>query len=809
MVCVSDELREKGHGAVTRLQGIARDALTISVTGIVQGVGFRPFVHRLALEHELDGWVRNETGGVRIRVGGRQAALDAFVHDLRAKAPPLARIDLLDVAAAEPDQLDGFNIVQSRDGRDGRQSVSPDVALCALCEQELLDPTNRRFQYPFITCTDCGPRYTVIESMPYDRERTSMRIFAQCPQCLLEYRNPADRRHHSESNSCPDCGPHLWLESADRSTTPLEGQKAIEAAADLLRKGCILAIRGLGGFHLAVDGCDEEAVRRLRARKGREAKPLAVMVRTVEQARQLGRIGPEEKRLLTSAMSPIVLLDEEPGSRLAPSVAPGLDTVGVMRAYTPLHQLLLARTGGPVVMSSGNVAEEPLAMDNEDARSRLGGIADAFLLHDREIKVRCDDSVVRVVDGDPVFLRRARGYAPLPIALPIPTPTPFVAVGPDLKNTFTLGQDAMAYVSQHIGDLETVATLNHFNATLCACRCLFRIDPTIAVRDLHPGYRSTCLATELGLESVLAVQHHHAHIAAVAAEHGVTDRVVGVAYDGTGYGDDGAVWGAEILVADFAGYQRVGQLRYARLPGGDAAMRRPWRAALGYLSLEPTAEAEFARAFDGVSATERTVAKRQIERGLNAPLASSMGRLFAAAAAVLGVRRISQYEGQAAMELEALAGRRRLAPLPFPIRDGGRVNWIMDPVPLLVALGDRLSAGDDVADLAARFHDSVARTTVAIVERAREASGIQTVALGGGVFQNRRLLSTVRKLLEDLKFRILIPQCLSPNDGAVSYGQAAVAAALLQEDHPSPRTWAAGRRQHVSRNSRTHHRDEE
>jgi hydrogenase maturation protein HypF len=461
-------------------------------------------------------------------------------------------------------------------------------------------------------------------------------------------------------------------------------------------------------------------------------------------------------------------------------VFPGLDTVGVMTAYTPLHHLLLDAVERPLVMTSGNRGDEPIATANDEARERLGGIADALLLHDREIVARYDDSVVRTVDGAPVFLRRARGYAPLPLDLPFTAPRPLVAVGPHLKNTFALVHGRTAYVSQHIGDLENLETLEHFRRALDACGRLFRIEPEIAVRDLHPAYLSTRVAEELGLETVLSVQHHHAHLAAVAAEYGVTDRVIGVTYDGTGYGADGAVWGAEILVGDLCDYHRQGQLRYAPWPGGDIAMRRPWRAALGYLSLEPSAESAFQRAFADVPPQERHVAEHQITRALNAPLASSMGRLFDAAAAVLGVRRVSHYEGHAAMELEALAGRRPARPLPFPLVEIGDGRSQLDPIPLLVALGEGAARGDDVGDLAAQFHESVAQATATAVDRAAQAGAVTTVALGGGVFQNARLLSSVTARLGERGFHVLVPRRLSPNDGSISYGQAAVATAWLQ-----------------------------
>jgi len=717
--------------------------------------------------------VRNASGDVQVLIEGAPDRIETFVHDLRVEAPPLARIDDLRTEQCSVSHLTAFTILDSTSEAGKRQPVSADAALCATCETELFDPANRRYRYPFITCTDCGPRFTVIEAMPYDRERTSMRAFRQCSFCLAEYQQPGDRRYHSETNSCNACGPRLWLEPASGPGLPLE------TAAELLGEGKIVAIRGLGGFHLAVDATNEEAVLRLRARKQREAKPLAVMVRTLVDAREVGALSAEETALLSARERPIVVVRKRPDCALASAVAPGLDSVGVMLAYTPLHQLICDLVGRPLVMTSGNLSEEPIAIGNDDAQRRLSGIADAFLLHDREIVTRYDDSVMRVVREQPLFLRRARGFAPLPLRLPVSSPRSLVAVGSHLKNTFTLALGADAYVSQHIGDLQNLETLEHWRHALDAYCQLFGLTPEIAVRDLHPGYMSTRLADELELERVIPVQHHHAHIAAVLAEHGMTDRVVGIAFDGTGYGDDGNVWGAEFLVADLRGYQRVGQLRYAPMPGGDLAAREPWRAALGYGALEPDAPVS-GRSLAGVPPEQLRIAKQQIARRLNAPLVSSMGRLFDAAAAVLGVCQFSHYEGQAAMLLESLAGMEPAPPLPFPMTATPHGTWILDPVPLLAALNDELDRGATVPDLAARFHESIATAAAVLASRLAADAGLGTVALGGGCFQNARLLGSLIHRLEARGLRVLAPRQLSPNDGAISYGQAAVAASRLQ-----------------------------
>ena len=751
----------------------ARD---IRVTGVVQGVGFRPFVHRTAAHLGLAGWVRNVAGQVEIHVEGGPDALRAFEAELSAEKPPLSRIDSLHASDTAATGAAAFQIIESRDA-DGQRPVPADVALCERCAAELRDPANRHHRHAFVTCTDCGPRYTVIESLPYDRARTSMRVFPLCDACRTEYESPDDRRYHAESIACNDCGPRLWLTRAD-GAVERDRDAAIRDAAALLTEGKIVAVRGVGGFHLACDATNDEAVRRLRARKHRDDKPFAVMVADLPSARAYATVYPSEARALTSAERPIVLLPVRSGHALAASIAPGIAWVGLMLPSTPLHDLLLEATLRPLVMTSGNRNDEPIAMGNDEAHRRLGDIADAFVFHDREVISRVDDSVMRVVDDAPVLMRRSRGYAPLPLSLPVRAPVPIIAVGPHLKNTFTLASGASAYISPHIGDLEGVESLAHFRATLERYRNLFRIEPHVAVRDLHPWYLSTRIAHEMRLVQTIAVQHHHAHIAAVMAEHGVTDRVVGVALDGTGYGDDNHIWGAEVLVCDLTSYRRKAHLHYAPLPGGDTAAREPWRVAAGYLALDHGADVAFSAAFEGIPDRHRNVALRQTARALNSPLASSMGRLFDAAAAIIGVRRHATYEGQAAMELESLAGSRHADAIVMPIHaENGTL--VMDPLPLLVALGERHRHGDDVRDLAACFHESVIAAVVHAARTVAEGAGLGIVALGGGSFQNARLLSGVRSQLEAASLRVLVPRLLGPNDGAISYGQAAVGAALL------------------------------
>lgn len=780
-------------------------ALSIRVEGIVQGVGFRPYVDRLARSHRLAGWVRNRSGDVEIHVEGEPRKVEAFRDGLTRALPPLARIDLMEAVPDHPQGLTDFGIVASRDAADRRQPISPDVATCAACEAELWDPADRRYRYPFITCTDCGPRFTVIESMPYDRERTSMAAFNQCPECLAEYRTPGDRRYHSQTNSCALCGPRLWLEvggwegKSDSGGPPSSAgdpmEDPLQRAAALLRDGGVLAVRGLGGFHLAVDATNQDAVVRLRERKGREAKPLAVMVRTMTELRALAEPTPAETALLEGPERPIVLVRARADGPLAGAVAPGLDRVGVMLAYTPLHHLLLHGVDRPLVMTSGNATDEPIATGNDEARRRLSGIADAFLFHDRAIVARYDDSVIRAAAGRPIFLRRARGYAPLPLSLPVAAPVPLLAVGPHLKNTFTLAFERDAWISQHVGDLESLETLQHFREALTRFRELFRVEPVAVVRDLHPGYLSTRIAEEMEEElgPAITVQHHHAHVAAVMAEHGRTEAVVGLAFDGVGLGDDGTIWGAEILVSDLRGYRRVGHLRSAPLPGGDLAARNPWRAALGYWSLKPEDRRgsdpsglagleAWDRAFGPVPPSDLEMASLQVARGVNAPTASSMGRLFDAAASVLGLRTHASFEGQAPMELEALAGDRPAEALPFPAVHGEDGRVILDPLPLLDALARGVRRGEPPADLAAAFHESLAEGWSEAAIRIAGVEGLDTVVLGGGVFQNARLTARLGERLEMRGLQVLRAVRLSPNDGGLSYGQAAVAAARMAED---------------------------
>ncbi|HXK43646.1 MAG TPA: carbamoyltransferase HypF, partial [Anaerolineae bacterium] len=768
-------------------ENVPARALRISITGVVQGVGFRPFVYNLARRLGVRGWVLNHSGGVDIEAEAAPETLTAFLAALRAEAPPLARIASLEATPIPSNGYTTFEIRHS-EAQEGRfVLISPDVATCPDCLRELFDPADRRYRYPFINCTNCGPRFTIITDIPYDRPYTTMRVFPLCDACRAEYENPADRRFHAQPNACPECGPHLTLLAQGAATAA----GALADAVERLLKGEIVAVKGLGGFQLACDATAAEAVQRLRERKHRPHKPFAVMVASLEEARLYCEISPEEAALLTSPQAPIVLLrrrtpDGAVGqASVVPEVAPNQHTLGLMLPYTPLHHLLLHDVGRPLVMTSGNLSEEPIAKDNDEALERLADIADAFLLHDRDIYARYDDSVVQVSrfanpkSGSPTpklqIMRRARGYAPFPIPLPFEVGQVFAA-GPLLKNTFTLTRERYAFVSQHIGDLENLETLEHYEAALATYQRLFRIAPERVVCDLHPDYLSTRFAEDFarahGLPAPTRVQHHRAHLAACLADNGWPrdgGPVIGVALDGTGYGDDGAIWGGEWFLGDYDGMRRVAHLEPLPLPGGDAATRAPWRIAVAYLHalLEPE-DFPADLCFAGFCPGEAGFIRQQIEKGLNVPRTTSMGRLFDAVSALLGVRSEISYEAQAAMELEQLAwGAQDWRPFPFAIEDD-----VVRLAPLFYALLETLERGVALPDIAARFHATVARMVLEVCVRLRDASGVTTVALSGGVFQNALLLDLTVPVLEAADFDVLVHHQVPCNDGGLSLGQA-------------------------------------
>ncbi|MCL5960876.1 MAG: carbamoyltransferase HypF, partial [Chloroflexi bacterium] len=682
--------------------------VNIVVRGVVQGVGFRPFIYRLATEHNLTGWVLNSSEGVVIDVEG--ADLDSFVGDITAKAPPMARIQKIEVTPLPLVGYRTFAIEPSQEVVGAYALISPDICICPDCRTELFEPENRRYRYPFINCTNCGPRFSITRDIPYDRPKTTMAKFTMCPECQSEYDDPLDRRFHAQPNACPICGPRVWLEgkTADGAFRPLEGE-AISLAKRYLASGGILAVKGLGGFHLACEASNDEAVAELRRRKGRVGKPFAVMVPDVETASRYSFVDEGERRLLESWSRPIVLLRRKPDAEISSLVAPDNCYVGVMLPYTPLHYLLLTsekggQTASPraLVMTSGNYSEEPISIANDEAREKLGRLCDAFLMHDRDIHVRCDDSVGRIVESKEATIRRSRGFAPFPVRLSFNL-RPILACGGELKNTFCLTKDNYAFVSHHIGDLENLETLASFREGIDHFVKLFRIEPEIVAHDLHPEYLSTKYAQGLlsgahprpalggersvsqakPRELVLApVQHHHAHMASCMAENGLDESVIGVTFDGTGYGPDGAIWGGEILVGGFSGFERWAHLKYVRLPGGEAAIKRPYRMALSHLFDAFGDGRAFRPLAERISAAESEIVRRQVDKGLNSPLTSSCGRLFDAISALIGLRDVVTFEGQAAIELEMIADETVEDWYSLPLL-GGALPLVLDTVPLI------------------------------------------------------------------------------------------------------------------------------
>lgn len=761
------------------------------VTGVVQGVGFRPFVAGLASDLGLGGLVRNDSRGVVIEVEGRPDAVVAFSERLVRDAPPLARIDAVAAAAIPATGDAAFHIDASGHGEGRRSSVPPDVAMCAACRRELDDPADRRHGYPFINCTQCGPRFTVIEALPYDRPFTTMRHFAMCAACRREYEDPRDRRFHAEPTACPLCGPHVWLEAAGTPTPVATGDDAIVQAQARLDAGQILAVKGIGGVHLACDAANDDAVATLRARKGRGDKPFAVMVPDLAAAQRLCVVSPAEQRELESPAHPIVLLARVPdparpgAPHVAPHVAPGHDRLGVMLPYSPLHHVLLG--GRTLVMTSGNRSDEPIVHTNEGART-LPALADAFLLHDREIANVCDDSVVMVACGAPLPVRRSRGYAPLPVRLPFDVP-PILAVGGELKTTFCLAQGRDVYLSQHLGDMETIETLERFEAAVDRMLALFAIDPGIVAIDPHPGYLTSSWARTWAAARgcrVVPVQHHHAHLGAVLAERGrpFDAAVVGVVFDGTGYGLDGTVWGGEVLAGGYAAATRAAWLAPVGLPAGDVDVRHGGRLALAHLAAAGIPWDDDLAPVAALTAAERRVLGQRFARGLGMATSSSMGRLFDAVAALVGVRQTSTYEAQAAIELEVAARRAdadaRDAHAYGPAvvaRDGA---CQIDSGAWLRAIVDDLRSGVSRAVIAARFHMAVAEAIVAVSRRVRDTTGLTEVALSGGVFQNVTLLEAAADRLERAGFAVLTHHLVPPNDGGLALGQAVCAAATTR-----------------------------
>jgi hydrogenase maturation protein HypF len=755
----------------------------VRVEGIVQGVGFRPFVYSLAASLGLGGLVGNDSDGVFAEVEGPPEAVEKFLLALERDAPPLARIERITTAAMPLRGSTSFSIALSESGPERRTLVSADTATCTDCLAELTDPGDRRFGYPFINCTNCGPRFTIVRDVPYDRLLTTMASFVMCDRCAAEYHDPADRRFHAQPTCCPACGPRLSL--LDRDGTELSGQP-LTAAAGLLRQGMVLAVKGLGGYHLAVDASSEEAAAALRARKHREDKPFAVMVADVPEASRLCEVDEAAATLLASSRRPIVLLPRRPGAGVAPSVAPGNRQLGVMLPYTPLHHLLVQDAGHPIVLTSGNISDEPIVYRDGDAAERLGEIADGYLTHDRAIQVRTDDSVVRAFRGREALVRRSRGYVPEPIRVHTRFGRPVLACGAELKNTFCLAKGNHAFISHHIGDLENAETLQSFTEGIEHFRRLFDITPEVIAHDLHPEYLSTKYALDLadrGIAALVGVQHHHAHIASCLADNGEDGPVIGVAFDGTGFGTDGTIWGGEFLIADLAGFVRGAHLAPVPMPGGAAAIRQPWRMAAAYLhdAYPDGASLDVVRRNQRHWSQVLTMARR----GVNSPVTSSAGRLFDAVAAILGVRDEINYEGQAAVELEQLADPAERGAYRAAITTDGAPGEGAAGGPLLIAgrdlvraVADDLAAGTSTNVIAARFHNGVAGLITQACVLLRERHGLSDVALSGGVFQNLLLLHAAVGKLEQHGFRVLVHSRVPCNDGGISLGQAVIAAAV-------------------------------
>jgi hydrogenase maturation protein HypF len=770
----------------------------ISVKGVVQGVGFRPFVYGLATRLDLHGWVCNTSGGVEILVDGPWSNLEKFVQSLSREKPPLAKIDSIQVDEAPSDSSSSFEIHVSQSVEGAYQPLSPDMGICPDCERELFNPKDKRYLYPFINCTHCGPRFTIIKEIPYDRPSTTMADFPMCDHCRAEYSDPLNRRFHAQPIACPECGPFVELrETHSQFPTPDPRISSIEIrtsailkARRLLREGYIVAIKGLGGFHLACDASNPYTVAELRDRKGRYDKPFAVMAANFTTVASVCHIQKEEQALLTSREKPIVLLTKKKQTgwqayRVSELVAPNLDNIGVMLPYTPLHHLLLNQTDPvlarePVppilVMTSGNFSEEPIATDNKDALQRLSPLADAFLLHNRDIHIRSDDSVLKVDKSNIMYLRRSRGYAPYPVSLPFEV-KPTLAVGGELKNTFCLTRDHYAFLSHHIGDVENVETQESFEQGIEHLTHIFRVEPEIIAYDQHPSYFTTEYARRSSLDIPhIGVQHHHAHIASCMADNGLDDRrLIGLSFDGTGYGTDGAIWGGEALLASYADFARFAHLEYLPLPGGDAATRAPWRIAAGYAHILGI-NVDDLSFLQNIDKQALRILRQQIDRKLNTPLTSSMGRLFDAVASFIGIRNEVSYEAQAAIEMEVLSKPFVASAKPYPYRieetENGAVIRLSE---LLSAIVEDVHTNVSVGMIGARFHQTVAEIAIDICRRAHEMTGLTEVALSGGVWQNQILLDLVRDGLRRESFVVYCHQQVPSNDGGLALGQALIA----------------------------------
>ena len=750
------------------------------IKGIVQGVGFRPFIYNLANTYNLNGWVLNSTEGVDIDIEGNDEDVKEFIESIRKKAPPLAVIDSIDISYLSPANYKNFIIKSSKEDSNKYMKIAPDISICNDCLTELFNPNDRRYRYPFINCTNCGPRFTIIEGIPYDRKKTTMKSFEMCQLCQNEYDDPSNRRFHAQPNACPNCGPHVSLEDMEGK---IECDDPIKKTIELIDQGKIIAIKGLGGFHLACDAENDDAVELLRKRKRRSLKPFAIMCKDIEKVKLICIVNEDEEKLLQSIQKPIVLLKKRSETSISDLVAPNNNYLGVMLPYTPLHYLLLENQFLALVMTSANMSEEPIVIGNDEAKERLKDLADYFLFHNRDIRMRCDDSVARIYDGHTTIIRRSRGYAPYPVDLCF-NMKEILACGAELKNTFCITKDNHAFISHHIGDLQNLSAYNYYLDSIEHYKMLFRINPQILAYDLHPDYLSTKYALSQEGKKLVGVQHHHAHIASCMAENGLNEKVIGVAMDGIGYGIDGNIWGCEFLLADYVGFQRCAHLKYLSMPGGDMAVKEPYRMALSYLY----------DAFDGemdkidtpfikrIGDKKIAFIKKMIERNINAPLTSSCGRLFDAVSSLIGIQDVITYEAQSAIELEMIAEPNVFSRYNYEIIDEGTL--IIDVKEMFREIISDLKYGLPKGVISAKFHNTLIDFMITICERIREKSeGINKVAISGGVFQNKYLLENTVKLMKHKGFTIYFHKRIPTNDGGISLGQSVIANAQLIENN--------------------------
>ena len=747
--------------------------MKIDIRGIVQGVGFRPFVYNLARQFHLFGYVRNDASGVSIEVEGEKYRIEKFMAKIKTESPPLAVIFEIKSHEIETVGYDDFIIRDSDDHEEKFVPISPDISTCSDCLAELFDPNDPRYRYPFINCTNCGPRFTIVKDIPYDRKYTTMAPFKMCMMCQREYNDPGDRRFHAQPNACPVCGPSLTL--LNDKLEKIEIPDVILEVCSLLRDGKIIAIKGLGGYHLACDALNPDAVHRLRLRKYREYKPFAVMVRDIETAKRLCYVNKDEEKLLKTTIRPVVLLRKRPDCPVAEDVAPYQKYHGIMLPYTPLHHLIIAESGLVLVMTSGNVSSEPIVYRDKEAFNRLKNIVDFYCIHNRDIHIRTDDSVSRIWRGNEIVLRRARGFAPFPFLLNFNFKERILACGAELKNSFCLARDNFVFMSHHIGDLENLETLTSFEEGIEHFKRIFNIEPKLIAYDLHPEYLATKYALSLQDIPKIGVQHHHAHIVSCMIDNEIDGEVIGVSFDGTGYGTDGKIWGGEFLICDYGGFERVGHLEYTPLPGGEKAIKEPWRIAASILykifdNNMFDLDINFVKELDR---NKWAIIKKMIDKGINSPMSSSMGRLFDAVSALVGIRKKIYYEGQAAIELEMVAGE-EASGYQFDLQELEDHTLILIE-PMFRGIVSDLERGVGVESISSKFHNTIAKIILNMCLETKKTSELDRVALSGGVFQNRLLLENTYVLLNKNNFKVFTQQRVPPNDGGIALGQVVIA----------------------------------